>query len=193
MNEGVVSKIIIIILIVLIAAVSVLWSRLDGLSAKVGSNSSAIEKIKESRGGSRLISDSVCTLERRKNWCETDFLRLSTNPYSAKGKHLRITGFLAVDNGIVALFASEEDYKSMERGRSIEVRGSREELVKLFSEFGYKKVRLEGTFGIDLHTRRGGWLGVLLPPHAGTEVHPREAREGVEDIAVDVGFIEADP
>src|SRR5690554_3839988 len=89
----------------------------------------------------------VCGLSsERVEFCPTDFTRLAAHPLAANGKEIWIVGYLAVDGGQVALFATEEDYMDMQYGRSVRVLGSREQLEEIFSEFGYKKVRLRGEF-----------------------------------------------
>ena len=98
---------------------------------------------------------------RRQDFCPTDFERLAVSPISADGKKVWILGYLAIDNGQVVIFATEEDFLDLQYGRSISVHGTREQLVKLFSEFGYKKVRISGQFRALKARETTGWGNCL--------------------------------
>lgn len=126
----------------------------------------------------------------RKKFCPTDFTRLAAAPFAAEGKEIWILGYLGIDGGQVALFASEEDFLNMEYGRSIQVQGTRAQLESLINEFGYKKTRLKGIFRANSYDDPGNdRLGELLPPVTGRLVEQRNSLEGVQDIKVDVHLL----
>lgn len=136
----------------------------------------------------RNRSGHVCGLSsERMEFCPTDFIRLAAYPSAADGKEVWILGYLAVDGGQVALFATEDDYLDMQYGRSVRVLGSREQLEEVVAEFGYKKVRLRGKFRANSYDDpKNDRLGDLLSPVAGKLVLPRSEMEGVQDIRVDI-------
>ncbi|MEN5118214.1 hypothetical protein ABE488_12920 [Luteimonas sp. TWI662] len=154
----------------------------EGSSVKLDPGISAKERNQRDWGG------HVCGLSReRAEFCPTDFIRLASYPLAADGKEIWIIGYLAVDGGQVALFASEEDYLDMQYGRSIRVLGTREQLEGILSEFGYKKVRLRGRFRANsFDSIKNDRLGDLLSPVTGRVVSPRSGMEGIQDIRVDV-------
>jgi hypothetical protein len=133
----------------------------------------------------------VCTKRRNgSDWCRLDFTRLAVHGDAVKGKRIFVLGFLVVDGGDVSLYANAEDYSRMERGRSLEIRSSRNELERLVSSQGYKYVRIEGTFNKDAETIKAGRLGVLEPPFTVRPVLPRLGKEDASDIAVNLRYLE---
>jgi hypothetical protein len=139
-------------------------------------------------GNQRSWSRHVCGISpERMEFCPTDFTRLATYPIAADGKEVWILGYLAIDGGHVVLFATEEDYLDMQYGKSIRVLGSREQLEEIFTELGYRKVRLKGKFRANsFDDPRNDRLGELLSPVIGQPVFARSDMEGVRDIRVDV-------
>lgn len=130
----------------------------------------------------------VCGLSmERAKYCPTDFVRLGSSPRAADGKEVWILGYLAIDNRQLVLFATEEDYLDMQYGRSIRLRGTREQLARIFSEFGNKKVRLGGVFRANHYDDPGNdRLGDLMWPISGSVASPREDLGGIDDIGVDI-------
>lgn len=133
----------------------------------------------------------ICGTQKRANFCPTDFTRLAVLPSAADGKEIWILGYLAIDGGQVALFATEDDYLEMQYGRSIRVQGGREQLVDLFTRFGYKKVRLRGKFRSNsFDDSNNDRLGEILPPISGKLVVRRGVTEEAKDIGVDLDFLQ---
>lgn len=151
----------------------------------VGHTGVKVDAIDASRNG------HVCGQSQdRKRFCPTDFTRLAAAPAAADGKEIWILGYLGIDGGQVALFASEEDFLNMEYGRSIGVQGTRVQLESLFNDFGYKKTRLKGMFRANSYDDpRNDRLGELFPPVTGRLVEQRNSLEGAQDIKVDVRLL----
>lgn len=146
----------------------------------------AISGIEDSTAR-RGLAGHVCGLSMaRDQYCPTDFVRLASSPLAADGKELWILGYLAVDDGQVALFASEQDYLYMQHGRSVRLRGTRDQLVHIFSKYGNRMVRLGGVRANDYNMEENDRLGDLLWPITIKAALPREYVGGVDDIRVDL-------
>lgn len=164
----------------------VLWSRIseiDGNSSHVRAASLESSDIERKKFP---IEDFMCP---RANWCAADFTRLAAHPEALVGKRIFILGYLAVDGGVVSLFASEEDYLRMEEGRSLEIGGNRSDLSALFEAHGNRYVRIEGTYEFPPVGRgRSARLGVLEPPIVARAFHPRARTQGVDEILVRIRY-----
>lgn len=171
--------------------VVLLWAQISELSygEKPAYHRSAAPK---SSSESSSQNTPLCSRRGGANWCNLDFVQIAVHNRALRGNRVYTLGYLAIDNGVVTLFASEQDYLNMANGRSLEVRGGLVELKKLFSDFGYSQVRLEGTFDQDADSRRAGRLGLLHPPFKVVPLRPRIAKEGAADISVHIGYLPAD-
>lgn len=139
--------------------------------------------------------DHVCGASVARNeFCPTDFVRLAAAPMSADGKELWILGYLVVDGGEVALFASEHAYKNMEYGRSIRIEGSRSDLASLISHSGYQWVRIAGKFRANsFQDPKNDRLGTIVPPVEARHARPRaDEREGIDDILVGSEYLQSE-
>lgn len=123
-------------------------------------------------------------------WCAFDFTRLAIYSDRLQGARVYILGYIAVDSGVVTLYETEGDYLRGERGRSIEIRATRQELSSLVEKYGYSYARIEGTFQVDRSTNKDARLGMLRPPFVivPTIEHPQK-REGVNDISVHAEYL----
>ena len=175
-----------VVVIVAIASNILLWHDLAELRTHAKDQPSSRE-----RAGNKenlWLDNFMCP---RANWCGVDFTRLAAHPRTVSGKRLFILGYLAVDGGIVSLFARKEDYIRLEYGRSLEVGGDRHDLVALIQAHGNSYVRLEGTYRLpELGPSRSGRLGTLEPPIEAFEFQPRAFEQGPEDIGVRVRYLD---
>lgn len=133
------------------------------------------------------VRDHICGASPpRRDYCPTDFVRLAVDPTAAGQKEIWILGYLVVDDGEVVLYANEDAYRNMEYGRSIRVEGPQEELSELISDFGYRSVRLGGTFYANSYSDpRDDRLGHIVSPVKAKEAQVRLGeREGAGDIAI---------
>lgn len=135
-----------------------------------------------------LVRKHICGISPpRRDYCPTDFTRLAVDPAAASQKEMWILGYLAVDDGAVVLYENESAYRYMEYGKSIRIEGAREDLSELASSFGYRVVRIGGTFHANSYTDpRDDRLGRLVGPLRVREAQVRLGeREGPTDIALE--------
>lgn len=173
---------------------ALLWMMISGVGGKANQEDS-VEGYTIARHEADTSTDSfMCA---RADWCGVDFTRLAAHPETLVGKRVFILGYLAVDSGIVSLFASEEDYARMESGRSLEIGGNRRDLTALVKAHRNSYVRIEGGYVFPRTGRgRSGRLGTLMPPLVVREVHARLSEQAADDILVRLGYpdgIEEDP
>ena len=136
---------------------------------------------------SRNLQSAGCSLRKGDiYWCHLDFVRLATMARLFNGETIYLTGYLVVDSGSLALYASEEDFRYKQLWRSVRIRGDIEELNAVAAGHLYQYVRLEGTFNskdrIDLEAGR---LGTLLPPFAVRLAEVENDRPSIDDIRLD--------
>lgn len=172
--------------IILIGIVWVKLSERNRVSSKklmVASSSSSSSK--------RDDAEWVCANRiPGRNWCALDFTRLSVNADAIQARRLYILGYLAIDQGNLVLYADELDYSHGERGRSLQIMGKRDELRNLALQYGYKYIRLEGTFDQKVGSvRQSGRLGAMHPPFEVVPLVPRAGRETTDDLSVHITYM----
>ncbi|MBB5676594.1 hypothetical protein ABQ039_019225 [Xanthomonas sp. WHRI 6108] len=79
--------------------------------------------------------------------CFTTFDRLSEKPGDYDGKVILISGYLVVDRGALSIYSNELDYAHMIfQGNVIIISGPESTQEKVFRNFGYRYVRIQGRF-----------------------------------------------
>lgn len=119
--------------------------------------------------------------------CNVDFPRLAAFYPYVDQLEVSITGYLVVDNGMLALYATELDYRNQVRGRSIELRiGSKEDL-RLFPKLLYRYVNVSGVYSWDFRSNNvRGRLGLMRGPFAAYMIDTRRVDQGIDEILFSV-------
>lgn len=130
-----------------------------------------------------------CSLRREgKYWCNIDFVRLANNSKDLDGQDVLITGFLAIERGDLAVYATEQDYDYKQLWRSVRIRGSSEQLKSVAAENLYRYVRIEGKYiASDVLDLRSGRLGSLVQPVSVARALPLPVTERptIDEILID--------
>jgi hypothetical protein len=135
------------------------------------------------------VDASACYLrESRSAGCETSFLRLTSSPYSAQGRSIRLVGYLAIRNGVPLLFANEQDYLYDVVVNAIEIEGSSTDLAVLDGHW-YSYVRAQGGFKLSKNTDDEPWFGKMQPPLRFNGVEAVK-RENPNDLRISQGFLD---
>lgn len=93
--------------------------------------------------------------------CPVWFARLAAQPEKYHGRVVNIVGFLAVDFGELAIYASESDYEHRIDGASIRVKVSEPEAAKFIQQKLYSSVRVIGYFDATEFTKERPRLGLI--------------------------------
>lgn len=135
-------------------------------------------------GSSDVAADILCARRiRSQPVCNVDFARLAAfYPYIGDLR-MSITGYLVVDNGMLALYATELDYRNQVRGRSIELRIGGEEDLRLFEHLLYRYVNVDGVYSRDFRSNNvRGRLGLMRNPFRAYVIDPRHVDQGIDEV-----------
>lgn len=115
--------------------------------------------------------------------CNVDFSRLAAFYPMIDGLKVSITGYLVVDDNMLSLYATEEDYRNYIRGRSIDIRIADDSELKLFSDLLYRVVNVDAIYSKDFKSNNvRGKLGFLSGPFSVYAVDPRSDDQGIDEV-----------
>ncbi len=121
----------------------------------------------------------------RQSVCFTDFTRLGAFYPFLENIEISITGYLVVDGGLLALYASEQDYQSYVRSRSVEIRVYDEAERDQFSGMLYRNVNIRAVYSKDFESNnKRGRLGFLRAPFSIYKVDPRLERADIDSVLI---------
>lgn len=115
--------------------------------------------------------------------CNVDFARLAAVYPLISSLRMSITGYLAVDNGVLALFATEQDYRNYVVSRSIQIRIHSKEEAQPFTNMMYTYVNIDGVYSKDFQSNNiQGRLGYMHSPVRVYKVDQRRVDLGIDEI-----------
>lgn len=98
--------------------------------------------------------------------CNAEFGLLQVAGDQFHGRIVRLTGYLAIYDGIMMIFPNEVDYDAGRTELAVQVRFDYDSQKALFEEGGYKYVRVMGSYdALDPTVIRANFLGAIKAPY----------------------------
>lgn len=167
--------------LLLLTGVVVIKSNDQGRGIEPGSNNeSFIQKKCEAR------EDKVAI-------CPVTFPDLIAHTNAFNGKLVKITGYAALDQGLLVIYSDESAYRARQEGLSLQIRDKEVSQKQLFSLYGYKLLSITGTFsGYDQSATKSGRLGTISRIVRTYAVDPRGHDEQEYEMLFNIDDIQTD-
>lgn len=126
-----------------------------------------------------------------KRACNVDFFNLQMEREKFQDRLVRITGYLAIYDGLLLLFPTELDYSIGHTEAALQIRLDESTQKALFDSHGYSFIRLAAVYSAtDPNAVRGNYLGILKAPHQLLGLPDRLRKEQWSDIKIHVDDLE---